>query len=762
MSTSKTTAAILTLVAIALSGCAQHQPASRDNTARPAALSSSNDDFLRQYASTLRFSLGRPRSITIAPDGGVLFLRSGPRSFVQDLHEFNPATGVERVLLTADQILAGQEEALTPEERARRERLRLATRGISGYQLSQDGATLLVPLSGRLFLIDRKTARSHEVKSSAGSPLDPRLSPDALHLACVRDSEVYVTTIASGEERKVTSGAGGTITNGLPEFVAQEEMGRFEGFWWSPDSRTIAFQQTDTAGMEVFHIADPMHPEREPHAWPYPRPGKNNASVKLGLVSIQGGEPTWVRWDREKYPYLATVKWPNNAPLTMLVQNRTQTEQLLLAVDPATGATTELLRETDAAWLNLEQSVPLWMDDGQSFVWLTERTGDWTLERRARAGKLIESIATKGFTVEAVLGSNGRDTVFTTAIPHLPNGGRDPKQVQVVRLTWAAGQAQATPLTLEPGQHSGTFHKKAEVWAHSYLLTDGTTAVRVERTPLPTVQASTPPVLGALSSQAEEPPFMPRPEFTTVTNHQLHAAVIRPRNFDRRKKYPVINYVYGGPHTNVVNANPRSYLLHQWLADHGFIVVAIDARGTPRRGRTWERVIKNNVIDIPLADHAAAIQALAAKYPEMDATRVGVTGWSFGGYFSAIAAMRRPDLFKAAVAGAPVCDWLDYDTHYTERYMGLPQENPAGYAASNVLTYCKDLSVPLLIIHGTADDNVYFMHSLKMSEALFRANRKHEFLPLTGFTHMVPDPEITVSLQTRIAAFMREHLGEPR
>jgi dipeptidyl-peptidase-4 len=202
-------------------------------------------------------------------------------------------------------------------------------------------------------------------------------------------------------------------------------------------------------------------------------------------------------------------------------------------------------------------------------------------------------------------------------------------------------------------------------------------------------------------------------------------------------------------------------VLQQWLADQGFIVVWLDGRGTPRRGREWERVIKHNMIDVPLEDQVAGLAALGEKYAEMDLTRVGITGWSFGGYFSAMAAMRRPDVYQAAVAGAPVCDFRDYDTHYTERYMGLPEENKAGYDASSVLTYCKDLSVPLLIIHGTADDNVYFLHSLKMTEELFRAGRKFEFLPLAGFTHMVPDPEVTIRLQSRIAAFFKQHLGEP-
>jgi dipeptidyl-peptidase-4 len=200
------------------------------------------------------------------------------------------------------------------------------------------------------------------------------------------------------------------------------------------------------------------------------------------------------------------------------------------------------------------------------------------------------------------------------------------------------------------------------------------------------------------------------------------------------------------------------YILQQWYADHGFIVVSIDGRGTPRRGRAWERATRLNLIDIPLDDQAQALRLLGAKYPEMDLTRVGITGWSFGGYFTAMATMRRPEIFRCGVAGAPVCSWEDYDTHYTERYMGMPAENAAGYKASDVLTYCKDLSVPLMIVHGTSDDNVYFAHSLKMTRELFRNGKEFDFLPLAGFTHVVAEPTTVNRLQKRIIGYFVKHL----
>jgi dipeptidyl-peptidase-4 len=206
----------------------------------------------------------------------------------------------------------------------------------------------------------------------------------------------------------------------------------------------------------------------------------------------------------------------------------------------------------------------------------------------------------------------------------------------------------------------------------------------------------------------------------------------------------------------------RDWLLPQWLADQGFIVVAVDNRGTPNRGRDFERAIYKKFGSVPLEDQVTALQALGKKYPELDLERVGIYGWSFGGYMSALAVLKRPDVYKAAVAGAPVTDWLDYDTHYTERYLGLPQDNPEAYKEASLLTYAPDLKRPLLLIHGTADDNVYFRHSLKLANALFRAGKDFEILPLPGLTHMVPDPVVMERLYQRIAGHFQKHLGQPR
>jgi len=712
----------------------------------PASSRVKNPGFLEEYASTQRYSLGRPANPKVSPTGdAVFFLRSGPRSLVRDLYQFDVKTGVERVLLTADQLLRGANEVLTDEEKARRERMRLTARGIAGYELSKDGQRILLPLSGRLFVFDRASGESKELLSKAGAAIDPRLSPDAKTVACVRDGDLYLTDTESGVERRLTEGATETLTHGLAEFVAQEEMGRMHGYWWSPDSASIVYEESDTSDVETLYIADPAHPDRPAQAWRYPRPGKKNAKTRLGAISAAGGETHWVEWDREAFPYLAKVVWDEKAPLVILVQNREQSVELLLAVDPQTGATTELLREEDPAWINLDESCPKWLDNGEAFLWSSERDGGWQLELRGADGKLLSALTTKELNYRRLLGVDETLKVAYVA------GGADPTQTHVYRVPLTPANKKVEQLTRDPGVHGLTLSGESGVYVLSSSTLAGQQRMAVHRRDGARA--------GALQSVAVEPSLAPNVELTLVGDSpRMHAAIIRPQDFKAGKKYPVILSVYGGPHSQMVVATRQKYLLDAWLAEQGFIVVSLDGRGTPGRGRAWERAIRGNLIDVPLADQAHGLQALGAKYKELDLSRVGVFGWSFGGYFSAMAVHRRPDVFHAGVAGAPVTDWLDYDTHYTERYLGLPEANAEGYKASSVLTYAPKLRRPLLVVHGTADDNVYFLHSVRLADALFRAGREFDFLPLSGLTHMVPDPVVTRQLYTRIAEYFIDHV----
>ncbi len=711
----------------------------------PPAAPTEKEPFLRAYAETRRFLAGRPVAAKPTPDGAeVLFLRAKARAPEQTLYAFDLKTGQTRELLTPQAVLQGAAETLSAAEKARLERMRVTARGFTSYQMSEDGAKLLVALSGKLYVVERVSGKVTQLKTGEGPAIDPRFSPDGTKVAYVRANDVRVIDLANNRERTVTRAGSEVVTHGLAEFVAQEEMGRFSGYWWSPDSKWIAFEEADHSKVERFAIADPMHPERVADQFFYPRPGKENVRVRVGVASVAGGAPTWLHWDAAAYPYLATVKWPKAGPLTLLVQNRTQTESLLLAADARTGRTRTLLVEKDDAWLNLDQDFPKWLEDGSAFLWHTERNGGPEVELRAANGELKASWVKPADGFDALVGFDEKTRTLYFS------GGPNPTTRELYRVK-EGGAAERLPFDGKPA------NRVAQLSKDGAMLVVTTTAL--DQMPKTTVHRIDGARVGELPSVAEEPSIGANVEIRKVGKGDGYwAAIVRPEGFQKGRKLPVLVQVYGGPHHQEVVHTRRENLLLQWMANQGYLVVKFDGRGTPRRGRAWERAIKNDFATLTLEDQVTALQALAQELPELDLTRVGVYGWSFGGYMAALAVLQRPDVFKSAVAGAPVVDWLDYDTHYTERYLGLPQDNARGYRQSNLLTHAEKLKRPLLLIHGTADDNVYFFHALKLSDALFRAGKPHDFLPLSNFTHMVPEPLVTERLWQRIAHQFKETL----
>ena len=711
-----------------------------------AADEDANLKYFRDLAETRSYSLGRPVAPKLTPDGQtVIYLRGGPRDPVLRLYEFPVPAGPERELLTPAQLLGNAEEQISAEEKARRERARVTLKGFTRFDLSKDGARLLVTLSGQLYVVNRADLK---VTALPGKNwIDPRFSPDGTAVAAVSAGELHVIELATGTSRALTAGATATLSHATAEFVAQEEMDRREGYWWSPDSQALVYQETDESAVAVRHIADPLHPEAAPTDFFYPRAGATNATVRLGVIARTGGATRWVNWDAAKFPYLTRVVWREPGdPLCLSVMDRAQQTALLLRADPATGETTELLRETDLAWLNLDDHavLPRWLPGGGEFLWTTESRGAWQVELRAADGKLLRALTPPEFIYKGLIkldATNGSIYV---------SGAANPCETHVWRFPLAGGAG--TALTTAPGSHAASFSETAATFIHSYSLLDG--AVGAE------VLSAAGQRLATLPAMAESPPALPNLELTqTAGTPSLHAALIRPHHFKARKKYPVILSVYAGPTATVVHSARRAYLADQWMADQGYIVVSLDGRGTPYRGRDWERAIRGNLIDVALEDQVTGLRALGKRYPELDLKRVGVTGWSFGGYFSAMAAIRRPDVFRCGVAGAPVVTWENYDTFYTERYLGLPQTDAAAYHVSSVLTYANQLTRPLLLIHGLTDDNVYAQHTLQLADALFMAGKRYEFMPMLG-THLAgsSDPVVKLRQQMRVMEFFNREL----
>jgi dipeptidyl-peptidase 4 len=704
--------------------------------------------YFRELVETRNYSLGQPVSPQLTPDGkAVVFLRGGARDPVLRLYEFTIADSKLREILTPEKLLQGAEEKLTAEERSRRERERQSLRGFTSFQLSKDGTKLLVTLSSRLYLVARSDG--HIIELPGRDWIDPHFSPDGRAVAAVSGGELHVIELETQRDLALTSGATETLQHGTAEFVAQEEMDRHQGFWWSPDSQSIAYQETDNRDVESRFISDPLHPETAPAKNSYPRAGTPNAKVRIGIVARAGGPTRWVEWDREKYPYLARVVWKEMAaPLCILVQNRLQQEELLLAVDPQSGATRELLREKDGAWLNLDHKpMPMWLKDGRQFLWTTERNGSWQVELHSADGALVRAITPVDFLLDALIDVNDSNHSIVVT------GGQDSRERHLFRFSLDA-KAEAQQLTREPGRHDAVFGEAKEQFLHRFDLLDGHTGWEV-------LSSSDGRKVASLPSVAERPSSLPKMELLrTEGARPMDAAIVRPRDFKKDNHYPIILDVYAGPGHKQVLAQPDRYMIDQWMADRGYIVVAIDGRGTPGHGRDWERAIRGDLIKVALEDQVAGLQELSKHEPAMDLKHVGVVGWSFGGYFSAMAVMQKPEIFRCAVVGAPVVTWENYDTHYTERYLGLPSENADGYKKSSVLTYASNLSRPLLLIHGLTDDNVYFQHSVQLSEALFESGKTFNFLPLLG-THMVSEPLLRLRRQTRVIEFFDAEL-KPR
>jgi dipeptidyl-peptidase-4 len=697
---------------------------------------------LADSAATYNFRLGLPVPLAVTPDGAVLFRRTPPRAFAADLFELDTKSGAVKTLATADELLGGSgDEHLSNEERARRERARTATRGVVDVEVSSDGHTVFVPLGGMFHLIDRQTGVRRAIDPK-GDAYDPHISPDGTQIAFVRDGDLWIIG-ATGAARRVTKHPEG-LEYGVAEFVAQEELDRRRGFWWSPDGKELLFQRTDARKVETVYVADARHPTTPPVPFKYPRAGTPNAIVDLGVVAASGGEPTWLTWDLDKYPYLGRVDWPAKGPLTIVVLSRPQTD---LAVIEPRNNNKVLLTEHDDAWLNLGGSgvgrgaaigatrgSPLWLPDG-TFLWTTESRGAWTLEQRSTDGALMKPITTPDFGLEELVGVDGNFAITIAS--------SDPTRADVW-LVPLDGSAAPSRLTDGDGMSTAMFDRGVTIV--TTLKGSGGRKITANGRELPSV-AERPALIATTTLEAVE-----------VGGRTHHVAVTRPRAFDRTKRYPVLLKVYGGPHAQLVTDALDDYVMDQWYADAGFIVVRSDGRGTPHRGRAWERAIKDDLITIPLADQVGALQAIGKQHPEMDLARVGVFGWSFGGYFTTMALLLRPDVFACGVAGAPVTDWSLYDTAYTERYMRTPQDNAKGYAATSALEHAAKLTRPLLLIHGITDDNVHLANTLGLIENLYVAGKRAEVVLLSG-THMVPDPKLALAREQVQVDFFREHLG---
>ena len=706
----------------------------------------SDDSFPQQYARTQRLSLGEPRNITVSDDGRkVVFLRSNAGDDpVNRLWLLDVESGHE-TLVAGPHVMLGADDAddLPPEERARRERLREGAGGITSYSTDTHGARFVCTLSGRLFVGDLHQVNVREIRT-VGPVFDPRLSPNGEWVAYVCGRSLRVVAVGDQDEHEQDEHgfelAGPTLFDepdtvgwGSAEFVAAEEMSRYRGFWWSPDSRHVAVCRVDEAPVPVWHIADPAHPERPANVVRYPAAGSDDAIVSLHVFDAIEGTRVDVSWDADAFPYLTDVDWIDADALMVTVCSRDQRTFVTLRASRMDGATVEIARRTSDTWVDIVPGVPAHMGNG-SLVMVDDRDG-W--KRLIVDGVAVTPV---GMNVRAVVNVGHDDVVFSANIADHP-------ECQSAHR-WNGDNIVA--LTELDGTNS---------------IAIGATTMVVRRSSTALSRATITVIDGErrhdITSHAEEPLVNPRPLFIRAGARRIPCALLMPTNHVPGTKLPVLMDPYGGPHAQRVVDSYAAHCTSQWFADQGFAVLVVDGRGTPGLGTDWERAVHLDLAAPVLDDQVDALLAVAAEHPDLDTSRVGIRGWSFGGYLAALAVLRRPDVFHCAVAGAPVTEWRLYDTFYTERYLGHPGTDPAPYDRTSLLNEAHRLERPLLIVHGLADDNVVAAHTLQMSSALLAAGKPHEVLPLSGVTHMTPQAVVAENLLRHQLDFLRRSLPVP-
>ncbi|TDB27463.1 S9 family peptidase [Stenotrophomonas sp. ATCM1_4] len=675
----------------------------------------------------------------VAPDGSrVTFLRGKDSDRNQlDLWEYDIASGQTRLLVDSKVVLPG-EETLSDAEKARRERQRIAAlSGIVDYQWSPDAKSLLFPLGGELYLYDlgkqgREAVR--QLTHGEGFTTDAKLSPKGGFVSFVRERNLWVIDLASGKQMQLTRDGSATIGNGVAEFVADEEMDRHTGYWWAPDDSAIAFARIDESPVPVQKRYEMYADRVEMIEQRYPAAGDRNVLVKLGVVAPRdGAAAAWVDLGKEQDIYLARVNWRDPQHLTFQRQSRDQKTLELIEANLADGRQRTLATETSKTWVPLTNSLRF-LKDGR-FLWSSERSGFQHLYLASADGKQLTALTSGNWPVDELLAVDE-----DAGKAYFRAGVESSLRSEIYAVPLAGG----TPVKLShaPGMHSAAFANNASVYVDSW--SNSTTPPQIEL-----YRANGEKIATLLDNDLADPkhPYAryveaQRPvEYGTLTaadgKTPLHYSLIKPEGFDPSKRYPVAVYVYGGPASQTVTDSwpgRGDHLFNQYLAQHGYVVFSLDNRGTPRRGRDFGGALYGVQGTVEVADQLKGVEWLKAQ-PWVDGSRIGVQGWSNGGYMTLMLLAKASDQYACGVAGAPVTDWGLYDTHYTERYMNLPAANPAGYTEGRVLSHIDGLTSPLLLIHGMADDNVLFTNSTSLMSALQKRGQPFELMTYPGAKH---------------------------
>ena len=676
----------------------------------------------------------------IAPDGTrVTFLRGKDRDRNRlDLWEYDIASGQTRLLVDSSVVLPG-EEVLSDEEKARRERQRIAAlSGIVDYQWSPDGKALLFPLGGELYFYDlTKSGRDavRKLTNGGGFATDPKISPKGGFVSFIRDRNLWAIDLTSGEEVQLTRDGSDTIGNGVAEFVADEEMDRHTGYWWAPDDAAIAFARIDETPVPVQKRYE-VYPDRtEVVEQRYPAAGDHNVRVQLGVIAPKtGARPQWIDLGTNKDIYLARVDWRDPQRLTFQRQSRDQKKLELIETTLTNGTQRMLVTETSTTWVPLHNDLRF-LKDGR-FLWSSERSGFEHLYIASEDGSTLTALTQGEWVVDGLL------AIDETAGLAYVSGTRDgATEAHVYAVPLSGGEPRR--LTQAPGMHAATFARNASVFVDSW--SSDTTLPQIELFKADGIKLAT--LLVNDVSDATHPYAKYRAAhqptaYGTLTaadgTTPLHYSLIKPAGFDPKKQYPVVVFVYGGPAAQTVTRawpGRSDSFFNQYLAQQGYVVFSLDNRGTPRRGAAFGGALYAKQGTVEVDDQLRGVAWLKSQ-AFVDPARIGVYGWSNGGYMTLMLLAKHSEAYACGVAGAPVTDWALYDTHYTERYMDLPKANEAGYREASVFTHVDGIGAgKLLLIHGMADDNVLFTNSTKLMSELQKRGTPFELMTYPGAKH---------------------------
>lgn len=696
-----------------------------------------------------------PRSLSMAPDGSrVTYLKGKAEDANRlDLWQYHIKDGKHSLLVDADSLISGA-ETLSDEEKARRERMRLFASGIISYSWSKNSDALLFPLNGDLYYYQLSSKTAKKLTNTREFETDATISPTGRYVAFIRNQNLFVLDIASGKETRLTTDGGGDIKNGMAEFVAQEEMGRMTGYWWAPDDSKIAFTRTDESGVAEVVRNEIYADEIKLFNQRYPYTGTANAKIQLGVVTLKDGSVNWLPHGDNEDIYLPRVEWTKSARyLSYQWQSRNQQQLELRLVDLSNNQQKVLLSERSKTWLNLHDDLHF-LDNEQGFIWASERDGYKHLYHFDFNGKLLRQLTSGNWVVDELDAVNEKQgMLYFTGRKDTPLERHlyqvSVKDGNIKRLT-EAGFDHALVMAKDGSSFIDSFSNVSTPTKVALRGLDGKVLTWLEQNELNSSHALTP-------YHAE----LTVPRFGTLKaddGQTMHYRLFAPKTLDQDKKYPVIVSVYGGPHAQrVTNSwSARDLYLH-YLVQQGYLVFQLDNRGSYNRGKAFEDPIYLKLGEVELNDQIRGVEYLRSL-PYVAADKIAIYGHSYGGYMAIMAMFKAADYFAAGVSGAPVTDWALYDTHYTERYLGHPEQNAKGYTDSAVFPYTDGLTGDLLIYHGMADDNVLFTHSTKLYKQLQDKGLLFDMINYPGSKHSMFGQPVQTHLHKSITQFFDRHL----